>query len=87
MGHVVLPIRGIHSWYPFEGADGNMYSGFDDGGVGTTSVASDAPTFTTGSAIVEGDDWRHLGVRAVGGAVHESGYPMIGRYSSMCEVT
>ena len=114
----VIPGYGADTWYPFEGKDGSMYSGFDDGGVGTimhetplllidlliywvennrkqglgkhlfstdthttpcfflslrmifncvvfplpgtTSVASDAPTFTTGSAIVEGKSFTML---------------------------
>jgi hypothetical protein len=30
-----IPGYGADTWYPFEGADGSMYSGFDDGDVGT----------------------------------------------------
>jgi hypothetical protein len=59
-----------------------MFSGFDDGGVGPVTVGSSAPSFMTGTSIVTGRDWRNLSVKAIGGAIHEDGAPMNGRYTS-----
>lgn len=77
------PIKGYgaDTWYPAEDRDGNLYSGFDDGRVGSVSVGSMGPGFHTGSAIVSGSSWRNLSVVAVGGAIYENGSPMQGRYT------
>ena len=88
-----IPGYGADTWYPAEDRDGNLYSGFDDGKVGNTSVGSactrpaskcrdpDNPSFHTGSAVVHGDRWNDLTVTAVGGAIKEVGLPMQGRYT------
>ena len=62
-----------------------MYSA-GGGGSSSVSVNSASPNgfgSTTGSAIVSGGHaWRNLSVIAVGGALVENGYPMLGRYTS-----
>ena len=87
----VIPYYGADTFYPAEDRFGNFMSGFDDGGLGgggssSVSVSSSSPTghgSTTGSAIVTGGRaWRNLSVEAVGGALVEDGYPMLGRYTS-----
>ena len=90
-----IPEYGADTFYPSEGLNGNLYSGFDDGGiqgVSVTSFSTDGKGTTTGSAIVTGanrnqgmqeyDSWKNLSVVAVGGAVVENAYPMTGRYTS-----
>lgn len=72
---------GADTWYPAQDKAGNLYSGFDDGRIGTVSVGSMGPGFHTGSAIVRGSIWRNLSVAAVGGAIYENGAPMQGRYT------
>lgn len=88
-----IPGYGADTWYPAEDRDGNLYSGFDDGKVGNTSVGSACtrpaskcrdpanPSFHTGSSVVHGDRWSDLTVTAVGGAIKEVGLPMQGRYT------
>ena len=86
-----IPRFGADTFYPAEDRRGRFMTGFDDGGLGgggssSVSVSSSSPTgfgSTTGSAIVSGGAaWRNLSVAAVGGAVVEDGYPMLGRYTS-----
>ena len=80
----VTAIRGYgaDTWYPTEDRSGALFSGFDDGGVGSVTVGSSAPAFMTGTSVVTGTGWRNLSVVAVGGAIHEDGMPMNGRYTS-----
>lgn len=87
----VIPYYGADTFYPAPDRHGRFMSGFDDGGLGgggtsSVSVSSSSPTgfgSTTGSAIVSGGSkWRNLSVDAVGGALVEDGYPMLGRYTS-----
>eukprot|EP01079_Euglenida_sp_SAG-EU17-18_P008161 gene8161-1458_t len=85
-----IPNYGADTWYPAEGLDGSLYSGFDDGtvdGVNVGSACTRPPPhcltqgFTTGSAVVTGESWRDLSVNQVGGPIHEIGLPMQGRYT------
>ena len=87
-----IPDYGADTWYPAEDRHGDLFSGFDDGGVDGVSVgsactrtrekcASGKYGFHTGSAVVSGDNWRNLSVRAPGGAIFEDGFPMQGRYT------
>ena len=87
----VIPYFGADTFYPAEDRFGDFFTGFDDGGLGgggssSVTVSSSSPTgfgSTTGSAIVSGGRaWRNLSVVAVGGALVEDGYPMLGRYTS-----
>jgi len=79
---IPIPGYGADTFYPTEDRMGRLYSGYDDGGVGDTSVNSFTPSCTTGSAIVTGADWRNLHCESVGGAIHEVALPMQGRYTS-----
>jgi len=90
-----IPSYGADTWYPAEDRHGNLFSGFDDGGVDGVSVGSactrpraacadpNGKGFHTGSAVVSGDSWRNLSVRAPGppNGTYEDGFPMQGRYT------
>ena len=78
-----IPGFGADTWYPSQNRSGALISGYDDGGIGSVVVGSSAPSFMTGTSVVTGaPDFRRLSVEAVGGAIHEDGAPMNGRYTS-----
>ena len=67
------------TWYPSWASDGNLYSPFTDGRVGTVSPGSGGPKATTGQAKILGDDPLNLQVIPLG--VHAaSPEPYGGRY-------
>ena len=86
-------LRFSRRFYPSEGLNGKLYSGFDDGGVAgvaVTSFSANGQGTTTGSAVVSGgsrgadrvSSWQHLTVNAKGGAIIETAAPLTGRYTS-----
>ena len=78
-----IPGYAADTWYPAEDRHGRLWSGFDDGVVGAVTAGSSAPSFMTGTSVVTGaPHWRNLSADAVGGAIHEGGSPMNGRYTS-----
>ena len=68
------------TWYPSWAANGNLYSPWTDGTVGTVYSASGGSKATTGYATIVGDDPLHLEITGVGTypgdpAPYEGRYP------------
>ena len=67
----------------FHSNSGDDWTGGGSSSVSVNSASATGFGSTTGSAIVSGGHaWRNLSVEAVGGALVEDGYPMLGRYTS-----
>lgn len=67
------------TWYPSWAEDGQLYSPFTDGTVGTWAVGSFDPLATTGHAKIVGDDPLALSVEPIG-SVFGPAKPYGGRY-------
>eukprot|EP00656_Telonema_subtile_P018296 TRINITY_DN19870_c0_g2_i1.p1 TRINITY_DN19870_c0_g2~~TRINITY_DN19870_c0_g2_i1.p1 ORF type:complete len:435 (+),score=53.47 TRINITY_DN19870_c0_g2_i1:124-1428(+) len=76
---------GADTWYPSWGSDGNLYTPWTDGAVGSVAAGSACATpgcmSSTGFAIVSGDDPMHLNISTVG-KTRSSPSPYHGRYPS-----
>jgi len=67
------------TWYPSWASDGNMYSPFTDGSVGTVGSGSTGESATTGFATIVGDD--PLNLKITNAATYPSSpAPYHGRY-------
>jgi hypothetical protein len=72
---------GADTWYPSWASDGNLYSPWTDGRVGTERSNSAGPQATTGYATIVGDDPLHLQILHTG-TVPGDPAPYGGRYPS-----